>query len=159
MFWDKPKQSNYTTAWQKSAVSFRQIREFWSSFNPPYYTNYKDHADKEHDLTSYLFDLVLMDFVKFRALFDRINKRFSFRQANLSRLKSEIEIYIQLINGCFGDHPFYWERTLAENYEMVEALLPFLRGEKLIIAEDAGQAVGLTNLLKYRIGWPKISRF
>lgn len=159
--------------------SFDQPASFWSAFNPPYYyNNYKNHADKEHDLTSFLFDLAAMDFAKFQALFDRINKRFTFRKANLNQLTREIELYTQLINGCFGDHPFYWERTLAENYEMVQALLPFLQGENLIIAEDAGQAVGyvlwhpdfnelippgksigLTTLLKYRIGWPKISRF
>jgi GNAT superfamily N-acetyltransferase len=159
--------------------NFDKPVSFGSAFNPPYYYNIlKGYADKEHDLTSYVFDLASIDFAKFQALFDRLNKRFKYRVANFKHLEREIESYTRLINGCFGDHPFYWERTTAENYEMYEAFRLFWRGENLIIAEDEGQAVGyilwhpdfnelippgksigLTTFLKYRIGWPKITRY
>ena len=159
--------------------NFDQPASFWSSFNPPYYYEIlKQTAEQEFALTSFVFDLNSLDFDKFKALFSRLDRRFCYRTANLKKLNQEMTVYTDLINGCFVDHPFYWQRTEAENLEMVDALLPFLRGENLIIAEENGHAVGyilwhpdfnqllspgqslgFVALLKYRIGWPKIRRF
>ncbi|MDR7868541.1 MAG: GNAT family N-acetyltransferase [Sporomusaceae bacterium] len=159
--------------------NFDKPVSFWSSFNPPYYYDYlKGHADNEHGLASYVFDLASLGFVKYRSLFARLNKRFKYRVADFKQLEREVEIYTRLINECFEEHPLYWERTKEENGEMYEALRPFLRGEHLIFAEDEGRAVGyvlwhpdlnelitpgksigLATLIKYRIGWPRITRF
>ena len=159
--------------------NFDHRPSFLSTFNPPYYYhNFKDIADKEHGLTSYIFDLAAMDFAKFKAIFARLNKRITYRTVDLKKLKQEMETYTHLINACFGEHPFYWERTPEENFEMVEAFRPFMRGENLIFAEQdgqpvgyilwhpdfnelisAGKSIGLTTLIKYYIGWPRITRF
>ena len=123
--------------------NFDQPASFWSSFNPPYYYEIlKQTAEQQHALTSFVFDLDRLAFDKFQALFSRLDRRFGYRTANLKNLKQEMTVYTDLINGCFVDHPFYWQRTEAENLEMVDALLPFLRGENLIIAEENGHAVG-----------------
>lgn len=159
--------------------NFDKPVSFGSTFNPPYYySNLKGQADNEHDLTTYVFDLALIDFAKYQSLFDRLSRRFKYRVADVKQLRREVEIYTRLANECFWDHPLYWERTTDENYEIYEAFRPFWRGENLIIAEDGGRAVGyvlwhadlnelippgksigLTTFLKYRIGWPKITRY
>jgi ribosomal protein S18 acetylase RimI-like enzyme len=116
---------------------------FGSSYNPPYYTDYfSRYGGKEYILTSYLTDMDRYNLEGSQRILDRISRNFTFRIADFRHLKREVQIYTDLNNRCFEGHPFYFERTFEEDYELLSQFKPFINGENLLLAERKGKPVG-----------------
>jgi hypothetical protein len=125
------------------ASDFDKAACFGSSYNPSYYIDYfSKYGTKEYVLTSYLTDVGRSSLEAEQKILDRICRNFTFRIADFSKLKNEMEIYTYLNNRCFDGHPFYTLRTVAEDYEQFCQLKPYISGESLIIAEKKGSPVG-----------------
>ncbi len=125
------------------ASDFDKPACFGSSYNPPYYTDYfTKHSTKEYVLTSYLTDMERHSMEAEQKILDRICRNFTFRIADFRHLEPEMEIYTSLNNICFNGHPFYFERTFEEDYELFRQFKAFISGENLIIAEKEGKPVG-----------------
>lgn len=77
-----------------------------------------------------------------RKYLGRIIGRFTFRKADFSRLREEIQLYSRLNNQCFADHLLYFHRHADEDYELFKPFHWFLRQENLLIAEENNRAVG-----------------
>lgn len=116
---------------------------FGSSYNPPYYVDYfESYGCKEYHLTSFLTDMKRYNLDAEQKILDRIKRKFSFRIADFGNLRREVEIYTDLNNRCFKEHPFYFERAVSEDYELLHQFKPFINGENLIIAECNGEPMG-----------------
>lgn len=117
---------------------------FGSNYNPPYYPAYfTAHHPIEYSMVSYLTDMRRFNLEREAKLLERVRKRFTFRHADLSRLKREVEIYTYLNNEAFAGHPFYFARTPEEDYELLKTFRYFIKGENLLIAEKDREPVGL----------------
>lgn len=125
------------------ASHFDKAVSFGSSYNPPYYVGYfQKFSPKEYHLTSYLTDMERYNLKSEQKILNRISRNFTFRVADFRNLKQEVEIYTDLNNRCFKEHPFYFEREVSEDYELLYQFKPFINGENLIIAECKGKPVG-----------------
>lgn len=160
------------------ADSFDETPCFGSAYTPPYYLDYfRSLGFTEHQLVSYRYSVAPFMGRKEETILERTGKRFSFRTADFSRLREEIDIYTQLNNDCFADHPFYFHRYADEDYELFRPFRWFLKGENLLIAEHdgmpvgfllwypdfneligPGQELGLSALLKYKVFRQRINR-
>ncbi|CAK8713742.1 GNAT family N-acetyltransferase [Candidatus Electrothrix laxa] len=161
------------------ADSFDELPCFGSSYTPPYYIDYfRSLGFAEQHLVSYRYPMD--SFVKQQEdkILERTKKRFNFRQADFSHLQEEINIYTQLNNECFSDHPAYFHRHEDEDYELFKPFRWFLQEENLLIAEHGGipvgfllwypdfneligpgQELGIQALLKYKLLRRPIKRF
>ena len=125
------------------ASDFDKAVCFGTAYNPPYYMDYfTKYSPKEYQLTSYLTDMESYSLKAEQKILDRICRNFTFRIADFRNLKQEVEIYTDLNNRCFKGHPFYFERSASEDYELLHQFKPFIKGENLIIAEYSGNPVG-----------------
>ena len=116
---------------------------FGCSYNPDYYIDYFERLGAgEYKLVSYLTDMRGYNLDREQRLLERVNKGFTFRAADFKRLDREVNIYTELNNRCFKDHPFYFERTIEEDYELLNQFKLFISGENLLIAEKDGKPVG-----------------
>jgi len=161
------------------AGPFNSSSCFGSCYSPPYYIDYlKKFATKEHTLVSYTGDFYHDSLESDQRLIKNITKRFHFRTGNFKDLRREIAIYTDLNNHCFASHPFYYERSFEEDYELFKSFGPFLKEENFLIAEiqgrpvgfllwypdfheliPPGKSIGVLTLLKYRLFHRPISRF
>lgn len=161
------------------ADSFDETPCFGSAYTPPYYLDYfRFLGFAEHQLVSYRYSVAPFIGKREEKILKRTEKRFSFRTADFSRLRQEIDIYTRLNNDCFAHHPFYFHRYEDEDYELFRPFRWFLKGENLLIAEHGGvpvgfllwypdfneligpgQELGLTALLKYKLFPHRIRRF
>ncbi|MGB5684453.1 MAG: hypothetical protein WBM35_01480, partial [Candidatus Electrothrix sp.] len=159
--------------------SFDEVPCFGSAYTPPYYLEYfRSLGFTEHQLISYRYPMSSLAEQQEDRILERARKRFSFRQVNFSRLREEIDIYTQLNNACFADHPFYFHRSDDEDYELFKPFRWFLQEENLLIAEHGGipvgfllwypdfneligpgQELGIQALLKYKLLRRPIKRF
>ena len=116
---------------------------FGSSHSPPYYIDYfRRGATTVTDLKSYEFPIKPADLGPERRIIERAARRLTFRMADFRCLREEIGLYTALNNQCFVDHPLYFPRRAAEDYELFHPFRHFLHGENLLIAEEGGRPVG-----------------
>ena len=116
---------------------------FGSSYNPQYYLDYfKKYDAKDYELKSYIWDMNKFNLEREKKVLKRISKYFSFRKADFRKLRQEVEIYTYLNNECFNQHPYYFERTVEEDYELIDEFRLFINGENFLIAEKDGVPVG-----------------
>lgn len=122
---------------------FEEPVSFGNNYNPPYYIKYfKTNSSDEYELTSFLTNMETFNLDKERKIIREANRKFQYRTANFNQLKKEIEIYTDLNNLCFEDHPFYYKRSYEEDYELFKQLKLFLKPENLLIAEKDGEPIG-----------------
>ena len=160
------------------AGPFNSTPCFGSSYNPPYYIDYfLKFATKEHTLVSYTGDVKYETIKSDQRLFRNIEKQFQFRTGNFKDLRKEISVYTNLNNKCFATHPYYYERSFEEDYELFKSFGPFLSEDNFLIAESdgrpigfllwypdfhelvaPGKPIGLLTLLKYKLFKKPISR-
>lgn len=125
------------------ADHFTETPCFGNSYNPEYYVNYfKREGIRESILTSYLTDMNRFNLDKEQKLLQRIHQNFTFRVADFQHLEREVGIYTALNNQCFTRHPFYFERTEEEDFELLSQFKLFIDGKNLLIAERDGEPVG-----------------
>jgi hypothetical protein len=116
---------------------------FGNNYNPSYYIDYfKTYKTTEYTLTSYCGNMDDFNLDRQQKAIEKICSRFTFRNANFRDFKNEMEIYTNLNNECFADHPFYFKRSCKEDYELFKDLKLFMKEESLIFAEKDGQPIG-----------------
>lgn len=158
--------------------NFDHVPCFGSSYNPEWYPDlFRRNGFNEERLVSYRYTIAEMPMAKTQPLLARLEKKFTFRTADFSRLDSEIQLYTDLNNRCFSGHPLYFERKPDEDYELFYPFRWFLRNENFLLAEyegkpvafvlwypnfheliGSGERLGLKALLKFRLGLGKITR-
>jgi hypothetical protein len=102
----------------------------------------RHHASSEEDMVAYSYRIPDLKFEREQRVLKHILKDFTFRASRLSDLESEIAIYTDLNNKCFGEHPLYFDRSVDEDMELFRAFSRFLRDENFLIAELDGEPVG-----------------
>lgn len=152
---------------------------FGSGYNPSYYIeDLKRVAILKSTLVSYLYDLSVVNIDREKKVIERISRRFKVRQGRFGELRKEISIYTKLNNACFKNHPLYYERSVAADYELFKSFGPFLKEENFLISELEGKPIGfllwypdfnelvkpggrlgLGTALKYRMPGNPISKF
>lgn len=160
------------------ASHFNETPTFGLAYNPSYYSDFFPGC-KEYNFTSFLAEIDSFNLKEDQAILSRIKSRgFTFRFAEMSQLKKEIEIYTYLNNLCFSKHLWWAERTVGEDMELFYPFRWFLKGENLIFAEkdgnpigmilwypdfnqllSSGEGLGLKALAQYKLGLGKIDRF
>ncbi|HEY9058892.1 MAG TPA: GNAT family N-acetyltransferase [Pseudobacteroides sp.] len=124
--------------------NFDKTVSFGSNYGCKYYHDYfLDYNPVTHNLNSYTWDMNTFNMERERKILERVNRRYTFRLADLSKLKKEIEIFTDINNKSFEDDLFYTPRDPKEDYELFKNLSYFLKGENLIFAEDNGKPIGL----------------
>jgi hypothetical protein len=61
---------------------------------------------------------------------------------DFGNFRKEMEVYTELNNICFQHHPFYFPRSVDEDYELFRELKLFLREENLIFVQEGDKMVG-----------------
>jgi len=116
---------------------------FGSSYNPPYYIDYmRHHSSSEEPMIAYSYQISDLGFEREQRILDRALKSYTFRTSRLGDLRTEIGIYTDLNNRCFGEHPLYYDRSVDEDMELFRAFSRFLSDENFLIAEFRGEPVG-----------------
>ncbi len=116
---------------------------FGSSYTPDYYASYfSKYASKQHDMVSYWGSMSTLSFEKYEKLLKRINRRFNYRHMNFKDFRAEMKIYTDLNNICFKEHPFYFERSYQEDYELFQELKHFIKEENIIFVQEGERPVG-----------------
>jgi hypothetical protein len=127
---------------------------FGDWYNPEYYSGYfAGHATKTYSLSSFRGETAHVDRAFLKKATERFCKEFSFRKADFRQFRREMQIYTDLNNRCFGNHPFYYQRSYAEDYELFSGLRLLIREENLIFAEADGQPAG------FLLGYPDFNAF
>lgn len=122
---------------------YEQSMSFGNAWNPDYYdTHLTKHAADSVELHTYLKQ---MD--QFEKEFEAISlpptqKDLIIRPAIFSQLNKEAQIFNSLSNQAFQHHPFYYERSIGEDYELLKMFKPILKPNNLLIAELDGMPVG-----------------
>ncbi|MGM0597009.1 MAG: GNAT family N-acetyltransferase [Myxococcota bacterium] len=123
------------------ANKFREPPVFGLPYNPPYYLEYFQEITAR-ELVSFRFpNQPFIDLRKQGKLMSDIGT-IRLRHLDKSYLKRDVEIYTKLNNQCFQEHPYWSNRTVAEDYELFHPFRWLLKEENLIIAEDQGLPVG-----------------
>lgn len=160
------------------ASHYEQPPCFGLGYTPNYYLDYFQGL-KEFEFTSILVDLDSFNLDQESSILTRLqNRGFNFRPADFKQLDREIGIFTELNNLSYQGHLWWAERSFAEDKELLYPFRWFIRGENLIIAEKAGEPIGLlfwypdfnqlvppggslgvTTLLKYKFRVGKPDRF
>jgi ribosomal protein S18 acetylase RimI-like enzyme len=123
------------------ASRFDEPPLFGLPFTPPYYLNYFERLEKKW-MSSFRFDA--RPFFKLRrAMAELVHPEgISVRTMDRRFLSREVDIYTYLNNACFQEHPYWANRSAAEDWELFYPFRFFLREENLLIAECEGKPVG-----------------
>lgn len=115
---------------------------FGFPYNPAYYHSFF-RGLKKYEFTSYQIETAQAALDRERKLLDRIRSRgYTFRYAELNRLRQEAAAYSAINSSAYREHIFWAPRTSEEDYELFHSFAGYLRGENLILAEIDGKAVG-----------------
>lgn len=116
---------------------------FGSSFTPSYYVDYfSKYKSQEHKMVSYCGSIGTFSFGKYERILERIDGKFNFRYMDFKNFREEMKIYTDLNNICFKEHPFYFERTYDEDYELFKELRYFIREENIIFVQKGDNPIG-----------------
>lgn len=111
-----------------------------TNHNPPYYTDiFLNSGYKIRErLYTYIFDR------KSAINLPLALPGFRTRTFNRRNLEAELHIFHNLQREIFNQHPGWVPRTLEEDRQMIDSILPILDDKLVIITEDKnGRAVGL----------------
>lgn len=122
---------------------FHEDLSFGSSFSPPYYPGYfLKYNPVQHNMVSFCGSMASVNMDRENKILKRIKDRFTCRDADFKNFRREMEIYTYLNNICFKDHPFYFERTCQEDYELFKDLKYFIKEENIIFLMDGKTPIG-----------------
>jgi ribosomal protein S18 acetylase RimI-like enzyme len=114
-------------------------------FGLPYnHTYYHDYFTKCQRRTMVSYRFPLGPFYEYHAQLTK-KKDFgpiSVRKLNKRKLQRDVALYTQLNNACFQDHPYWSDRSVAEDFELFHPFRFFIKEENLLFAELNGEAVG-----------------
>jgi len=114
---------------------------FGMPYTPPYYLDYFAQL-KPRPMVSFRFP---------SEVFFRLRRQLAptfdpgpitIRTMDRARFAREVDVYTWLNNACFQDHPYWADRTSAEDHELFHPFRHLLRDEHFIVAEHDGQPVG-----------------
>lgn len=116
---------------------------FSSSANPEYYNAYfrKLRCEEVH-LNTYKIEKIDTRLERYQALFNKLDKNYTFRYFDKKQFTRDSEIYTDLNNICFKNHRYYYARTYAEDREMLKELFLFMKEDSLIFAFENEKPVG-----------------
>lgn len=111
-----------------------------TNYNPPYYLEVFQKVGYRVSATMRTFN-----YARGSAKLPDIKlPGFTTRELNLNRLPAELVIFNRLQNTIFAGTNNYASRSLDQDQEMAQSLLPFIDSELIIIAENSsGEPVGL----------------
>lgn len=116
---------------------------FGSSFNPPYYIDYfLKYNPMQHKMVSFSGSMDSVRFERENRILERISGRFNYREISFRNFKGDMKIYTDLNNKCFKEHPFYFERTYEEDYELFCDLKYFIKEENIIFVQNGEKPIG-----------------
>ncbi|MCR3923214.1 MAG: GNAT family N-acetyltransferase [Firmicutes bacterium] len=153
------------------ASHYTEVPCFGFGYTPAYYLAYFSGL-QEHTFVTYVIPTKNFEISREQAILTRVKRRgFTFRPASMKNLQKEIAVYTHLNNLCFQQHLWWADRTFQEDWELFHPFRWFIKGENLLIAEKdgepigfmlwypdfnqiipAGQGIGLTTLLKGKLG-------
>ena len=114
---------------------------FGMPYTPAYYLDYFPGLDRR-PMASFRFDSE-----EFFSLRRQLAPTFDpgpirIRTMDRAHFAREVDLYTYLNNACFQDHPYWADRTSAEDYELFHPFRFLLKDEHFIVAEHDGQPVG-----------------
>lgn len=122
---------------------FEYKQSFGNTYNKNYYCKtIEEIGFLKTDLVSFKRDINDFDFVKYKNILNRINRKFSYRYINKKNLKEEMKIYTNLNNEIFENHKFYYKSNKAYDYELFKDLFYLLDKEHLIFAYKEDKPIG-----------------
>ncbi len=114
---------------------------FGLPYTPPYYLDYFAGL-RRRPMVSYRFES--RHFFELRRkllpLYDP--GELTIRTMDREQFSRDVDIYTDLNNACFQDHPYWADRTASEDYELFHPFRFLLRDEHYIVAEERGRPVG-----------------
>ena len=114
---------------------------FGLPYTPPYYLDYFAGL-RRRPMVSFRFES--RHFFELRRkllpLFDP--GELTIRTMDREQFSRDVDIYTDLNNACFQDHPYWSDRTATEDYELFHPFRFLLRDEHFIVAEERGKPVG-----------------
>ncbi|MBN2361962.1 MAG: hypothetical protein JXR83_21100 [Deltaproteobacteria bacterium] len=123
------------------ASAFDQPPLFGLPYNPSYYLDYFGHLPRR-TMVSYRFGNQGFYDLRRAVAPDLDLGDVTIRLMDRSQLRREMDIYTYLNNACFQQHPYWSDRTTAEDFELFNPFRFLLKEENLIIAEKQGRPVG-----------------
>ena len=120
---------------------FDEAPVFELPYTPKYYPEYFKELNEKRMVT---FHFNMKEFYEWG---DKVRQNADLRGITVRRmdkkhLRRDIEIYTDLNNACFVDHPYWSTRSVEEDLELFRSLGSFLREENLLFAEFNGNSVG-----------------
>lgn len=116
---------------------------FGSAYTKAYYSRHFEALGlEETPLVSFQYPWESKDFPLSNEKRKRFYDRYNFRVMEKQTFESDIAIYTALNNKCFGEHLFYFPRTVAEDQFLFRDLKYFMEKGSLIFAEDRGKPIG-----------------
>jgi GNAT superfamily N-acetyltransferase len=114
-------------------------------FGLPYSNNYYQEYFKDLERKVMVtFRFAMEEYIKWFNKYNikRLVRGVKTRNMNKNNIKKEIEIYTALNNKCFKEHPYWADRTIAEDLELFYPFRHLLKDENLIFAEYNGEPIG-----------------
>lgn len=116
---------------------------FGSVYTKAYYSKHFNALGLEETrLVSFQYPWETKEFPMSLEKKKRFYDRFNFRIMQNETFERDIAIYTSLNNKCFGEHPFYFPRTVEEDRFLFKDLKYFMEKGSLIFAEDGGKPIG-----------------
>lgn len=120
---------------------FDQAPVFGLPYTPAYYPDYFQQFTLQ-SMVSYRFPCR-----PFYGFMDNEHKTpdlggITVRTLDKRQFKRDIAIYTALNNACFQEHPFWAERSEAEDYELFHPFRLLLKEEYFLFAEYQGKTIG-----------------
>ncbi|MCB5270600.1 MAG: hypothetical protein LHW56_02010 [Candidatus Cloacimonetes bacterium] len=120
---------------------FDEVPIFELPYTPAYYRDYfADLTERQ----MHTFRYPMQEFYAWgERMRDRANlKGITVRGLDPKHFERDIGVYTELNNACFTEHPYWSNRSLAEDLELFRPLEAFLHKDNLLFAEYQGKAVG-----------------
>ena len=114
---------------------------FGLPYSHKYYPEYFSELNKKVMVT---FRFPMSEYINWFNKYDikRLVKGVKTRNMNKKNIKKEIELYTELNNKCFREHPYWADRTIEEDLELFYPFRFLLKDENLIFAEYDDEPIG-----------------
>ncbi|MDX9917094.1 MAG: hypothetical protein RBT15_03680 [Gudongella sp.] len=118
-------------------------QSFGSSHNPPFYNKYfQDRGFDQINLVSFYRELDSLEDIISEKLEKKLDDTYRVRTCDFRNFKKEIELYSQVNNIAFAEHPFYYERDTEEDWELFKDFKYLLKEENLLFIEKDNETIG-----------------
>ncbi len=121
--------------------NYDKVPTFGLPYTESYYPEYFSKLI-QRNILSLSFPFQISDKYKELKKRLRIDKNITIRKLNKKQFKQDSELYTELNNSCFQNHPFWSNRDAEEDFELFEPFKHLLKNENLIFAEYNGKPIG-----------------